>query len=104
MSTSCEASGHGKGRRLMVVLDWESLNVSPRLIEKVDRRLRCLIEARFGTCWEEVLHRIYIGTSDKETPAWLRRYRSEGKLERWRLPKHREEERLMIGTSGFVRT
>lgn len=80
---------HKPRERLMVVLDWESLNLRPKQLLDVNLRVLEIIRERLGSCWGRTLYRIYLKKGDTESKAWYEHYRSEHLIAAWRTPKNR---------------
>ena len=74
--------------RLFVALVWDTLDLpSSRLLE-VDSALTKILREKYGTEWDAELYRTFVSDQNKEFLNRLTRYRSEGKIRRWRRPRH----------------
>ncbi len=79
----------GTRQRLMVVLDWESIDMPARQLLDVNAMVLEIIKDRWGDDWAERLYRIYFAEGDTEARAWYEQYRSDHLIAAWRTPKHR---------------
>lgn len=79
----------GTRKRLMVVLDWESIDMPARQLLDVNNMVLAIIRDRLGDDWAERLFRIYFAEGDTEAKAWYEQYRSDHLIAAWRTPRHR---------------
>ena len=77
------------GKKLMVVLDWQSLGLPAKEMQRVNEQVLDAIQQGLGRSWARQLYRIYFGGRDREAKAWREHYRSEHLIAQWRAPNHK---------------
>ena len=74
--------------RLFVALLWDTLDLPSSKLLEVDSTLTKILSEKCGTGWNAELYRIFVSDKNEEFVNLLIRYRSEGKIRRWRRPRH----------------
>ena len=83
------ALDQSSGSSLMVALDWESLRLPAKEMQRIDEQVIKAIYECFGKRWERQIYRIYFGGRDREARSWHEYYRSERMIAHWRVPGHK---------------
>ena len=74
--------------RLFVGLVWDTLDLPSNMLLGVDSILTRILSEKCSTPWDAELYRIYVGDQNEELVRRLECYRAQGRIRRWRRPRH----------------